>query len=106
MITFDKKTGMPNLHGELSDGELADARAIAVMMRSKGWKALEKYFEIGEESIVDAIANKSTDLNYKEQVPQWGAVLKGWRRCFHWPEIVVARAEEHLKEEVQDADEI
>ena len=105
-IDFDKKTGLPKVtfSQDQIDKDLADAKAIARMMRTDGWKILERYKDISRESILDNIKDCASSIEKRDLCSQRGAVLKGWDECRTLAERIVKRAESYLTTEVQEDD--
>lgn len=95
---FDKKTGLPTIGNELSEDDIKDARDIARLMRTSGWRALIKYMDVGRESIIDNIKDCSASVEKRDLCGQRGAILRGWDECRTLPQRIVSRAEEFLKE--------
>lgn len=110
-IKFNPSTGAPEISGsDLSIQDIDEARAVRKLMKSPGWKVLSKYFEIGRESVIDAIKDCVSSVEKRDLASQRGAVLKGWDACFTLPNRIVKRLADYeqviaQKQKEEDTDE-
>lgn len=103
IVKFNDKLGLPQFRLEQKD--LNDARAIEDMMKTKGWKILMDYWELGRESVIEAGKDGIRLKSKKDLSPEKWALLKGFDECCAIPQRIVGRAKEELKREEEERKE-
>ena len=101
-IKFDSAV---NMKMRLSAKDIHDATQIKLMMKTEGWKILEKYVAVSKESILDNIKRVAVDHEKKVSSSEWGATLRGWDLHTSLPLMIIARMDDFNERNQKEQEE-